>query len=418
MPRAKTLAEKIFSMKIGRDVQAGEIVLAEVDWIMSHDSTTPLAIKSFKKIQGAQLHKEKVIIVFDHVVPAPNPNAAALHRQIFNFIAERGIDHVHYGEGICHQVLPERGYVLPRSLIIGADSHTCTYGAFGCFGTGMGATDIAVAWATGRNWFRVPESVRIEISNRLPRYVYDKDLALEVVRRIGTAGAIYQALEFAGEGIATLSMADRMTLANLAIEMGGKAGLFPADQKTIDYLKPRTQKPLQPLTPDPGARYANQIEIDASTLQPKVAVPHGLENIVDVSEISGLALDQIFIGTCTNGRIEDLRVVYEILKGKRVSGNVRVIITPASNEVYLEAMRLGYLEALINAGCIVTNPGCGPCIGRHQCVLGDNERCLSTMNRNFKGRMGSPNAEIYVASPAVAAASALTGRITSPWEVD
>jgi len=414
MPRPKTLIEKIFSHKLNREVKAGEIVLAEVDWIMSHDSTTPLAIESFKKIEGAQLHKDKIVIVFDHLVPAPNPNAASLHQKIWQFVEEHDIKQVHYAEGISHQILPEKGYVLPGSIIIGADSHTCTLGAFGALGTGMGSTDIAVSWATGMNWFRVPETLKVEIHGQLPSYVCSKDLALEVVRRIGTAGAAYKAIEFDGPTVKSFSIADRMTLANLAIEMGAKAGLIAADEKTINYLQARTQKPVKELYADEDSHYEKTIKIDASALEPKIAVPHGLENIKNVSDVEGLKLDQIFIGTCTNGRIEDLEIAYNILKGRRVAPNVRVIITPASNEVYLEALRRGYIEEFIKAGAVVTNSGCGPCIGRHQGVLADGERCLSTMNRNFKGRMGSPNAEIYVASPATAAASALTGKITAP----
>ncbi len=359
------------------------------------------------------MYKDKIVIVFDHVVPAPNPNAASLHQKIWSFIEEHNIKHVHYAEGISHQILPEKGYTLPGSIIIGADSHTCTLGAFGALGTGMGSTDIAVSWATGMNWFRVPETIKVEIYGELPPYVYSKDLALEIVSRIGTAGAAYKAIEFGGPTVKNLSIADRMTLANLAIEMGAKAGLIAADEKTIQYLKARTKKPVKELHPDEGAHYENTIEIDASVLEPKIAVPHGLENIKNVSEVEGLKLDQIFIGTCTNGRIEDFEIVYEILKGKHVAPNVRVIITPASNEVYLEALWRGYVEEFIRAGAVVTNSGCGPCIGRHQGVLADGERCLSTMNRNFKGRMGLPNSEIYVASPATAAASALTGRITA-----
>lgn len=418
MPRPKTLIEKIFSQKLDREVKAGEIVLAEVDWIMSHDSTTPLAIESFKKIEGAQLKKDKIVIVFDHVVPAPNPNAASLHQKIWQFIEEHNIKHVHYGEGISHQILPEKGYVLPGSIVIGADSHTCTLGAFGALGTGMGSTDIAVSWATGMNWFRVPETIKVEIHGKLSRYVYAKDLALEIVNRIGTTGAAYKAIELEGSTVKDLSIADRMTLANLAIEMGAKAGLMAADKTTINYLNARTKRPIKELYPDEGAHYERTIEIDASALEPKIAVPHGLESIKNVSEVEGLKLDQIFIGTCTNGRIEDFEIVYEILKGKRVAPNVRLIITPASNEVYLEAVRRGYIEEFIKAGAVVTNSGCGPCLGRHQGVLADGERCLSTMNRNFKGRMGSPNSEIYVASPATAAASALTGRITAVCSLD
>ncbi|MFQ5795028.1 MAG: 3-isopropylmalate dehydratase large subunit [Candidatus Bipolaricaulia bacterium] len=415
--RSKTLVEKIFSEKLGRDVRAGESVLAEVDLIMSHDTTTPLAIESFKKLKkvtDGKLHTDKMVIVFDHVVPAPNPNAATLHRRIWEFIEQNGIRNVHYGEGISHQILPEKGYVVPGALIVGADSHTCTYGAFAALGVGMGSTDIAVAWATGGNWFRVPETIRVEISGALPDNVYTKDLTLEIVKQIGIQGAIYKAIEYEGEAVERMTIADRMTLANMAVEMGAKAGLIAADQVTLDYLNGRTKQPIRKLHPDDGAEYERVYHIDAGRLKPKIAVPHEVENVRDVEEVAGLKLDQIFIGTCTNGRLEDLEVAYRILQGQRIADGVRLIITPGSNEVYKEAMRRGYIEAFIDAGATVTNAGCGPCIGRHQGVLADGERCLATMNRNFQGRMGSPNSEIYLASPATAVTSALAGVITAP----
>ncbi|HED03924.1 MAG TPA: 3-isopropylmalate dehydratase large subunit [Candidatus Fraserbacteria bacterium] len=421
--RAQTLSEKIFSRKLGQQVRAGQTVLAEVDWILSHDTTTPLAIQSYEKLKQADFHAEKVILVFDHIVPAPHPQGAALHRRIFKFAQEQGISHLHYGEGICHQLLAELGYVTPGALIIGADSHTCTAGAFGAFATGMGSTDIAVAWATGQSWFRVPETIRVEVRGALPAYLGPKDLILQIVKQVGTTGAAYRALEFGGPTIDAFDMPQRMTLCNLAIEMGGKAGLIAADRATLDYLRPRVsagmygQTPLQSLYPDPGAHYEQVLGVDATALVPQVALPHGLEETVDVDQVAGLKLDQVFIGTCTNGRFEDFQMAAQILASHTVAPNLRLICTPASREVYLQMIKSGVAETLLRAGALLTNPGCGPCLGRHQGVLAEGERCLSTMNRNFRGRMGSPQAEIYLAGPAVAAASAIKGVISDPREV-
>jgi len=413
----KTLTEKIFSHKLGRDVLAGETVLAEVDWILSHDTTTPLAIQSFKRLNDARLHGDKVVIVFDHIVPAPHPNGAALHRRIYKFAEEQGIKRLHYGQGICHQILPELGYLKPGTLLVGADSHTCTGGAFAAFATGMGSTDIAVAWATGQTWFRVPATIRVNVTGTLSTLVTAKDLILEITKRVGTTGAAYRALEFGGPTVEAFGIPDRMTLCNLAIEMGGKTGLIAADAKTLDFLSSRTEGELQPLHPDPGAEYERVIDVDVDHLSPQVAVPHGLERIVDVGEVAGLELDQVFIGTCTNGRVEDFQLAADILKGHQVAPKLRLVCTPASTTEYLKMIEAGVAKTLLEAGALITNTGCGPCIGRHQGVLTDGERCLSTMNRNFQGRMGSPNSEIYVASPAVAAASAIAGRIADPREV-
>ncbi len=413
----KTLTERIFSDKLGTDVRAGETVLCEVDWILSHDATTPLAIQSYDRLEGTGFHADKSVIAFDHIVPAPHTGGAGLHRRIYDFADKMGITRLHYGEGISHQILPELGYVKPGAVIVGADSHTCTAGAFGAFATGMGSTDIAVAWATGNTWFRVPETIRVRIHGTLAAHVSSKDLILAVTRELGTDGALYRALEFEGPTVQAFGMSDRMTLANLAIEMGGKAGLIAADAKTLDYLRGRTDEPLNELHPDLDASYERTLEVDASKVSPQVAVPHGLERIVGVEDLVGLKLDQVFIGTCTNGRFEDFRVAAEILDGKTVSPGTRLICTPASKAVYLEMIRSGVAETLVNAGAVITNPGCGPCIGRHQGVLADGERCLSTMNRNFQGRMGSPDSEIYVAGPAVAAASAVAGTIADPREV-
>jgi len=413
----KTLTEKIFSNKLGRNVRAGDTVLCEADWIMSHDTTTPLAIQSFERLNHAKLHSQKVLIVFDHIVPAPHPNGAALHQSVYQFAEKWGIERVFYGKGISHQVLAEQGYLTPGKLLIGADSHTCTAGAFATFGTGMGSTDIAMAWATGQTWFRVPETIRIEVQGTLPAHTGAKDLILTITKTLGTTGAAYQALEFGGPTVEAFEMPDRMTLCNLAIEMGGKAGLIAADEKTIAYLKPRTNAPLETLSADPQAVYSKVLELDAGKVAPQVAAPHGLEQTTDVDQVAGVKLDQVFVGTCTNGRIEDFRILAEFLKGKTIAPRLRLICTPASQTVYVEMMQQGIAETIVAAGGVITNPGCGPCIGRHQGVLGDGERCLSTMNRNFQGRMGSPNAEIFVSSPAVAAASALAGAITDPREV-
>ena len=410
----QTITERIFSDRLGREVHAGETVLAEVDWIMSHDATTPLAVESYSQLETDAFHADKAIIVFDHLVPAPHPKGAAMHQRVMAFAREQGVERIHYAQGISHQVLPEAGYVRPGALVIGADSHTCTAGAFGAFATGMGSTDVAVAWATGQTWFRVPETIRVNLSGRLPDSATGKDLGLTIVETIGTSGAVYRTLEYGGDGLASLGVPERMTLCNLAIEMGGKAGLAEVDDVTQRYLSERVDGPIDELTPDPDARYERVVEIDMTDVRPKVAVPHGLEGIVDVDEVAGLSLDQVFIGTCTNGRFEDFQLAAEILDGRSVNPSTRFICTPASQDVYLRMVQEGVAETLMRAGAIITNPGCGPCIGRHQGVLGDGERCLSTMNRNFQGRMGSPEAEIYVTSPAVCAASAVTGEITSP----
>lgn len=413
----KTLTEKIFSKKLGRDVSAGETILCDVDLIMSHDTTTPLAIQSFEKLNTDKLHADKVVIVFDHIVPAPHPAGAELHKSVYAFAEKYGIRRVHYGEGISHQIMAEKGYLTPGSVLVGADSHTCTAGAFAMFGTGMGSTDIAVAWATGQTWFRVPETIRINIRGELPKHTSSKDLILTITKEIGTIGAAYKALEFGGPTVEAFDMPDRMTLSNLAIEMGGKTGLIASDAKTLDYLKDRVEGELEELHPDPDVNYEKVLDLDASTVSPQVAAPHGLEKTVDVQELKGINIDQVFFGTCTNGRVEDFQILADIIQGRQVADKMRLVCTPASKEVYLQMIERGIAQTILEAGGVITNVGCGPCIGRHQGVLGDGERCLSTMNRNFQGRMGSPNSEIYVSSPAVAAATALAGEIADPREV-
>ncbi len=409
-----TLAEEIFSHKLRRTVEQGETIVVDVDRVMSHDTTTPLAMQAFRKLTGSEgrvFDSKRSHIVFDHIIPAATIAAATLHRDVRTFAQEQDISILQ--EGICHQVMPERGYVVPGDVIVGADSHTCTYGALGAFATGMGSTDIGVAYATGRTWFRVPSTINVHITGELPHGVYAKDVTLEMVRRIGVDGANYRALEYTGETIERMSVSERFTFCNMAIEMGGKAGLIAADETTRAWLQGRTEREY-PMLQARNPRYERVVEIDASRLQPSVACPPDVNNVVPVSEVEDVQIDQVFLGTCTNGRLDDLEVAAKILRGKTIHPRTRMVVIPASRTVYLEAMRLGYLEIFAQAGASVGTPGCGPCIGRHFGVLAPGERALTTMNRNFTGRMGDPTSEIYLGSPATVAATALTGHITDP----
>ena len=410
-----TLVEEIFSYKLGRPVVQGETVVVDVDHVMSHDTTTPLAIQAFRKLTqekgGRVFDKERAHIVFDHIIPAATIAAATLHRETRTFAREQDLTILQ--EGICHQVMPERGYVIPGSIIVGADSHSCSYGAFGAFGTGMGSTDIGVAYATGRSWFRVPSTINVHMTGELPFGVYAKDVTLEMVRIIGVDGANYRALEYTGDLVDRFSMSERFTFCNMAIEMGGKTGLVAPDQTTVEWLRGRTDKEYPMLTAH-NPTYERVVHIDASKLQPLVACPPDVNNVVPAEQLEQIKIDQVFLGTCTNGRLDDLAVAANILRGKTLHPDIRMVVIPASREIYLEAMRLGYLEIFAQAGASVGTPGCGPCIGRHQGVLAPGDRALTTMNRNFTGRMGDASAEIYLGSPATVAASALTGHITDP----
>ncbi|MEO8955919.1 MAG: 3-isopropylmalate dehydratase large subunit [Ktedonobacteraceae bacterium] len=404
-----TLTEEIFSHKLGRTVEEGETIVVEVDRVMSHDTTTPLAVQAFRKLSqqsgGRVFNPRRSHIVFDHIVPAATIAAATLQRDIRTFAQEQDITILQ--EGICHQVMPERGYVAPGDVIVGADSHTCTYGALGAFATGMGSTDIGVAYATGRTWFRVPSTINIRITGTLPFGVYAKDVTFEMVRRLGVDGANYRAIEYSGELVEQMSVSERFTFCNMAIEMGGKAGLVAPDAITQEWLRGRTDREYPMLAPR-NPRYERVVEIDASLLQSLIACPPDVNNVVPVGEVEQVQIDQVFLGTCTNGRLDDLAIAAGILQGKTIHPRTRMVVVPASREIYLEAMRLGYLETFVQAGASVGTPGCGPCIGRHYGVLTPGERALTTMNRNFTGRMGDPTAEIYLGSPATAAATALT----------
>jgi 3-isopropylmalate dehydratase large subunit len=411
-----TLIEEIFSRKAGRPVQAGEIVLLDVDYIMSHDNTTPLAIKAFREIGKPIYDKNRIVLHLDHAYPAPNVLAAENHRKIIDFVAEQNLPHL-FMQGVCHQVMLEEGFITPGAVVIGADSHSNTYGVMGAFGAGLGSTEIAVAWVTGKCWFKVPETIRIELRGRTQPGVYAKDVMIHIAGLLGMDGATYRSVEFGGEYIENLPMHERIIFSNMSTEIGAKCGLIAADQVTIDYLENETpaQGPFETLQPV-NPRYERVLELDVSTLTPQVACHPDVDNVKPLEQVEGLEVHEVYIGTCTNARYEDLQIVANLLKGKRVNPLVRVIVTPASQRIYKKAIQNGLIEILVDAGCTVTGTGCGACIGRHGGILAPGERALTTMNRNFIGRMGSPLSEIYLASPATAAATALTGRITDPRE--
>ncbi len=409
-----TLVEEIFSRKAGRTVHTGEIVLLDVDYIMSHDNTTPLAIKAFEKIAKPIFDKNKIVLHFDHAYPAPNILAATNHKKILEFVQKEELPHL-YKQGVCHQVMIEEGFVTPGAIIIGADSHSNTYGALGAFGAGLGSTEIGVAWVTGKSWFKVPESIRIELSGETQAGVYAKDIMIHIAGMLGMDGATYCSVEFGGQYIENLPMHERIVFPNMSTEIGAKCGLIAADQTTIEYLENNTSltgsfDEIHPFSPN----YKQVVEIDVSTISPQLSCHPTVDNVHDLTDLEGLDVSEIYIGTCTNGRYEDIEIVANMLEGQQVDPFTRVIVTPASQKIYQKAMKNGLLDILLDAGCTVTGTGCGACIGRHGGILAPNERALTTMNRNFIGRMGSPLAEIYLASPATAAASALTGKITDP----
>ena len=409
-----TLVEEIFSRKAGRQVQAGEILLLDVDYIMSHDNTTPLAIKAFRDIGKPIFDKNKIVIHFDHAYPAPNILAAENHKKIIEFVKEQELPHLLH-QGVCHQVMIEEGYITPGAIVIGADSHSNTYGAMGAFGTGLGSTEIGVAWVTGKCWFKVPETIRVELSGQAQHGVYAKDVMIHIAGLLGMDGGTYRSVEFGGEYIDNLPMHERIVFPNMSTEIGAKCGLIAADEVTINYLESQTpaEGPFEALRPI-NPRYERILEIDVSTLTPQVACHPDVDNVKPLSEVEGLDVHEVYIGTCTNARYEDLEIVANMLRGKKVNPLVRVIVTPASDRIYKKALKNGLIEILMDAGCTVTGSGCGACIGRHGGILAPGERALTTMNRNFIGRMGSPLSEIYLASPATAAATALTGKITDP----
>jgi len=405
-----TITEKILANASHKnEVVPGDFVVADVSYAMAHDSTAPLAIEGFSKITDKVFDKDRVIIVFDHFFPAPTVAGATLHQKSRKFVMEQNISGF-FTNGVCHQLLVEK-FVSPGDVLVGADSHTCTEGALGAFTTGLGSTDIGGVMATGKCWFKVPESLKFNLTGSTQKGVYAKDVILSIVGDVGAAGALYNACEFTGDYVKNASVSSRLTLCNMAIEMGGKNGIIEADQKTLDFLGGRTGKIFKS---DKDAVYADEFEIDVKDIEPQVAIPPVVDNVKPVSAAEGKVIDQAFLGTCTNGRLEDIEVATKILKGKKIARNVRLIVTPASQDIYFAALKNGYLQELTRAGAAVCNPTCGPCVGRHGSVLAEGEVCISTQNRNFTGRMGHPEAEIVLASPATVAASALAGKIVDP----
>ncbi len=414
------LAEKILAAHTGKKkVSAGEFINCKVDVVLANDITAPVAIKEFKRLGVSKVFDpQKIVMVADHFVPNKDIASAENAKLMRDFCHQYGIRHYDVGQmGIEHVLLPEQGLVLPGDVVVGADSHTCTYGAVGAFATGMGSTDIAAAMATGDIWMKVPPTIKFVYKGKLPKWVGGKDLILYTIGQIGVDGALYASMEFTGEAIDALPMDGRFTMANMAIEAGGKAGIFRVDSKTLEYVKPRAKRSYTVYEADENSEYARVIVYDVSKMEPQVSAPHLPSNARPVSQLSNIELDQAVIGSCTNGRLEDLRLAAQILKGKKVNPRVRTIVIPGTQQVYLDALKEGLIETFVRAGAAVSTSTCGPCLGGYMGVLAEGERAISTTNRNFVGRMGSTKSEVYLANPAVAAASAITGRITSPEEV-
>lgn len=416
-----TITEKILASHAGKDfVEPGEIIDAQIDLALANDITAPLSLEEFEKV-GAKgvFDPDKVVLVMDHFTPNKDILSAENCKKIREFAAAHRITHFYEGGncGIEHALLPEQGLVVAGDLVIGADSHTCTYGALGAFATGMGSTDLTYGMVKGRIWFKVPESIKFHCYGKWPKWVTGKDLILHIIGMIGVDGALYAAMEFDGEAVSALSMDSRFTIANMAIEAGGKNGIFKVDGKTVAYMNAHSKKPYKVFESDPDARYRQVFEIDASKIELNVACPSLPSNVKSVHELGDIAIDQVVIGSCTNGRIDDLQTAAKILEGNKVSGGIRCIIIPATPRIYRQAMREGYFDIFLDAGCVISPPTCGPCLGGHMGILAKGERAVATTNRNFIGRMGHPQSEVYLAGPAVAAASAIKGRIAHPEEI-
>jgi len=411
----QTIVEKIISTHCGKEVKAGELVIASVDFAIAQDGTAPLAIEVFKKMEQEKVYSpEKLAFFIDHSAPPPSKEVSSLHKFMRDFARKQGINFYDVGQGVCHVVTVEEGHVKPGNLVVGADSHTCTYGALNAFATGVGSTDLAAVMASGKIWLRVPESIKIIISGKIPAGVYSKDIILYLMGKVTSRGAVYKSIEFEGEVIEKLSMEGRFTISNMAVEMGAKAGIMKADEKTEKWLRNRIDGKINPVTPDPEASYIKELEYDISGISPQIACPHTVDNVHPVEEVEGTPINQAFLGTCTNGRLEDLRVAASIIKGRKVHPDVRFIVAPASRKVYLDALKEGLISQLVQAGATIVTPGCGCCVGTHNGVPADGENVISTANRNFKGRMGNPNSFIYLASPATVASSSLNAKITDP----
>ncbi len=410
----KTVTEKIFSRASKKDVKAGDFVFAEIDLAMANDITAPLAIKAFNEITngGRVFDPKRIVIVLDHQSPADSINAAENHKKLRKFADEQGIIFYDVGEGIAHQLMVEK-HVKPGMLVVGADSHTCMYGALGAFSTGIGSTDMGAVFALGKLWFKVPDTIKFEINGKLSKGVYSKDVILKIIGMIGADGANYKAAEFCGETIRNMDMSQRFTMTNMAIEMGAKAGIIEPDKETKRYLGTEFEE----IRSDEDANYERVIELDVSDLEPQVALPHKVDNVKPISEVEGIKADQVFIGSCTNGRFEDLKIAAEILKGEKVAKGTRLIIIPASKNEYMRALKEGLIEIFVEAGAIVEHPCCGPCMGGSFGLIASGENSISTSNRNFIGRQGSPEGKIYLVSPATAAATAIYGVLTDPRKI-
>lgn len=415
------MTQKILAAHSGRgSVSAGELILADLDLVLGNDITSPVAIKEFRSLgTDSVFDRNKVAMVMDHFVPNKDIKAAEQCRMCRDFCAEQNVSHFYdVGKmGIEHALIPEKGLVTAGDAVIGADSHTCTYGALGAFSTGVGSTDMACGMATGKAWFKVPSAIKLELTGKLRRYVSGKDVILSIIGKTGVDGALYRSMEFTGTGLSSLSMADRFCIANMAIEAGAKNGIFEVDDITLEYIRSHGCSEPTIYKADENAEYDEVISIDLSDIEPVIAFPHLPENVRRFSEIGDVKIDQVVIGSCTNGRLEDLITAAEIMKGRKAEKNVRVIIIPATQKIYLEAMEMGLIRTFIEFGAAVSTPTCGPCLGGYMGILAAGERAVATTNRNFVGRMGHPDSEVYLASPATAAASAVTGRLTSPWEV-
>jgi len=416
-----TMTQKILAAHAGLDsVKAGQLIRADLDMVLGNDITSPVAINEFEKAGfDSVFDKSKISLVMDHFIPNKDIKAAQHCKQCRSFARRFDIDNYYdVGDmGIEHALLPEKGLVAAGECIIGADSHTCTYGALGAFATGVGSTDMAAAMATGQAWFKVPEAIKFNVTGQLSEDVSGKDVILHIIGMIGVDGALYKSMEFSGPGLKNLSMDDRLCIANMAIEAGAKNGIFAVDEVTTEYMKGRVNREYKVYEADSDAQYARVIDLDLSTIKSTVAFPHLPENTRTIDEVGDVKIDQVVIGSCTNGRMSDMEAAAKILKGKKVHRDVRAIIIPATQSIYMECLKKGYIETFIEAGCVVSTPTCGPCLGGYMGILAENERCVSTTNRNFVGRMGHITSEIYLASPAVAAASAITGKISGPKEV-
>jgi methanogen homoaconitase large subunit len=410
------ITEKILARAAGRKVvNPGEIIEVDVDLAMSHDGTSPPTINTFKKISDKVWDPDKIVIICDHTMPPNTIGSAEFHKVTREFAREQGIkNYFNHGEGICHQVLPEFGFIKPGAVVVGADSHTCTHGAFGVFATGMGATDMAFVFATGKTWFRVPEAFKITVNGKLGRYITAKDVILNIIGKIGTYGATYKTLEFHGSTIESMDVSGRMTICNMAIESGAKNGIMEPNPATLQYLKDRNVKSFDLVKSDKDYDYEMEFDFQVDDMEPQVACPHNVDNVSPISKVEGTTINQAFIGSCTNGRLEDLIQAGEVLEGKSVHQDVRLVIIPASAEIYRKAIHNGLIDVFMDSGAIICNPGCGPCLGGHMGVLGSQEVCIATTNRNFLGRMGDPESEVFLANPAVVAASAISGEIKDP----